>query len=63
MVTNLAAIIGGFGWIGVEMIKRRTTRMSLNGFCNGAMAGLVIITPASGFVKPHFSLIFGLIGK
>ena len=45
------------------MIRRRTRRMSLNGFCSGAIAGLVTVTPASGFVQPHYAIVFGLVGN
>ena len=44
-----------------EMLVKRTRKMSLAGFCNGAVAGLVSITPASGFVTPYYSLIFGFL--
>ncbi len=36
--------------------------MSLNGFCCGAVAGLVCITPASGFTSPHYAPVFGILG-
>lgn len=32
------------------------------GFCSGAIAGLVAITPASGFVPPWSAVIFGVVG-
>ena len=63
VITNLAASIGGFSWMFTDMLWRRSTKMSLNGFCCGAVAGLVAITPASGFVSPYYSLVFGLVGK
>jgi ammonium transporter, Amt family len=62
VVSNLAASVGGITWMFVEMIVCRKKRMSLNGFCCGAIAGLVCITSASGFVRPHYSIIFGFIG-
>jgi len=46
-----------------EMIAKRTKKMSLNGFCCGAVSGLVTITPASGFVSPAYSIIIGFLGK
>ncbi len=36
--------------------------MSLNGFCCGAVSGLVTITPASGFVSPVYAVIIGFLG-
>ena len=61
VVTNLSASVGGLSWMFTDMIWNRKRKMSLNSFCAGAVAGLVAITPASGFVKPYFSLIFGLL--
>ena len=37
--------------------------MSLNGFCSGSVAALVGITPASGFVRPHFAVLIGIISN
>jgi ammonium transporter, Amt family len=62
VVSNLSASVGGLTWMLAEMIKNRTTKMSLNGLCAGAIAGLVCITPAAGFVTPYYSLVFGFIG-
>jgi Amt family ammonium transporter len=45
-----------------EMIAKRTKKMSLNGFCCGAVSGLVTITPASGFVSPVYAVIIGFLG-
>ena len=44
-----------------ESLVERTKKMKLSGFCAGAIAGLVTITPASGYVTPYYSLIFGLV--
>ena len=60
IVSNLAAATAGMTWILLEMILKRSRKMSLNGFCAGAVAGLVAITPASGFVSPLYSIVFGL---
>lgn len=48
--TNTAASAGVLGWCLVDYIKRRG-RFSLVGACEGAIAGLVGITPAAGFVS------------
>jgi Amt family ammonium transporter len=61
IVSNLSASIGGLSWMFTHMIFKRTKKMSLNGFCCGAISGLVAITPGSGFVSPVYSLIFGLL--
>ena len=46
-----------------EMIVKRTKKLSLNGFCCGAVSGLVVITPAAGFVSPAYSTVFGFLGN
>ena len=48
IVTNLAASVGGLTWMLWDYRLER--KWSAVGFCAGAIAGLVAITPASGFV-------------
>jgi len=48
IVTNLAASVGGLTWMFWDYRLER--KWSAVGFCSGAIAGLVAITPASGFV-------------
>ena len=48
VVTNLAASVGGMTWC--LMDYRIEQKWSVVGFCSGVVAGLVAITPASGFV-------------
>ncbi len=48
IVTNLAASVGGLTWMIWDY--RIDHKWSAVGFCSGAIAGLVAITPASGFV-------------
>ena len=48
IVTNLAASVGGLTWMLWDYRLER--KWSAVGFCSGAIAGLVAITPASGFV-------------
>ena len=62
-MTNLAASVGGITWMLTEMLYNRSRKMSLYGFCCGAVTGLVAITPASGFTTPYYSLVFGLAGN
>jgi Amt family ammonium transporter len=57
LVTQVAAATGALGWLLVEFILRG--RVSLLGACSGAVAGLVAITPASGFVDVKAALIIG----
>lgn len=46
-------------WIGVEAIFKR--KASMLGGASGAVAGLVVITPACGFVGPMGSIVLGLL--
>ena len=48
IVTNLAASVGGLTWMLWDYRLER--KWSAVGFCSGAIAGLVAITPGSGFV-------------
>ena len=63
IVTNLAASIGGLSWVLTDCLYKRSRKMSLYGFCNGAVSGLVTITPASGFASPASSVVFGVLGN
>jgi ammonium transporter, Amt family len=56
--THLAAAAGGLAWAGMEWITRG--KPSVLGTCSGVVAGLVCITPASGFVQPMPALIMGV---
>jgi Amt family ammonium transporter len=58
MNTNLAAAAGMLGWLFVE--KMRTGKPTTLGAASGAVAGLVGITPAAGFVEPMAALVIGL---
>ncbi len=58
-VTHIAAGTGALAWMMGEWIMRR--RPSLLGLCSGAVAGLVAITPASGFVGVRAALVIGLV--
>lgn len=57
--THFAAAAGAVTWAGMEWIFRG--RPTLLGACSGLVAGLVCITPASGFVQPITGLIFGIV--
>ncbi|MEK6643605.1 MAG: ammonium transporter [Planctomycetota bacterium] len=58
--TNTAAAAAALGWIATERL--RTGKPTLLGLASGAVAGLVVITPAAGFVTPGASIIMGLMG-
>lgn len=57
MVTNTAAATGGLAWLFIEWTHKR--KPTLLGLASGAIAGLVGITPAAGFVTLAGSLVIG----
>ena len=59
VATHFAAASAAVGWAAAEWI--RNGKPSVLGAISGAVAGLVAITPASGFVKPMPALAIGLI--
>ena len=59
MTTTLAAATAGFVWAVIEKMHRG--HMSILGFCSGIVAGLVVITPACGFVTANGAMIIGLL--
>ena len=59
VATHFAAASAAIAWAGAEWI--RNGKASVLGGISGAVAGLVAITPASGFVKPMPALAIGLI--
>jgi Amt family ammonium transporter len=57
-VTQIATAVAGFTWMLVEWAHR--SKPTVIGICSGAVAGLVAITPASGFVGPVGSMCIGV---
>ncbi len=57
--TQIAGAAGALTWMAVEWYKH--DRASVLGIISGAVAGLVAITPACGFVSPAGALAIGLI--
>jgi len=58
-VTQIATAAAALSWMIVEWMLRG--KPSVLGLISGAVAGLVAITPASGFVDPTGALVLGLI--
>jgi Amt family ammonium transporter len=56
--THFAAAAGALAWAGMEWWLRG--KPSVLGTCSGAVAGLVCITPASGYVQPMPALLIGV---
>jgi Amt family ammonium transporter len=59
VVTNLAAAAAAVSWMATDWIRKG--KPSAIGMSVGAVAGLVAITPASGYVGPMPSIIIGLV--
>jgi Amt family ammonium transporter len=58
MTTTIATAVASFVWPVLEWIVRG--KPSVLGFCSGAVAGLVVVTPACGFIDAKGALIIGL---
>src|SRR5216110_2670380 len=58
MTTTLATAVASFTWAGLEWLLRG--KPSVLGFCSGAVGGLVVITPACGFVDANGAVIIGV---
>jgi Amt family ammonium transporter len=58
VATHFAAAAGALAWAFVEWI--RGGKPTVLGAISGAVAGLVAITPASGFTTPMWSIVIGL---
>jgi len=56
--TTLATAVASFTWAMLEYVLRG--KPSVLGFCSGAVAGLVVITPACGYVAPTGAVIIGI---
>jgi Amt family ammonium transporter len=59
VATHFASATGALGWALAEWI--RNGKPSVLGAISGCVAGLVAITPASGFVKPFPAMLIGLL--
>ncbi|MCK9572763.1 MAG: ammonium transporter [Candidatus Omnitrophica bacterium] len=59
VVTHTAAAAAGLSWALIEWI--RNGKPTIFGVCSGAVAGLVAITPAAGFVGVVPAIIIGLL--
>ena len=60
VTTQMAAAAGVLGWLLVEW--KHVGKPTSLGAASGALAGLVAITPAAGFVDIWASLVIGLVG-
>jgi len=59
LATQMATAAAALGWMFAEWISKG--KPSVLGIASGAVAGLVAITPASGFVGPTPAVIIGVV--
>ena len=57
--TTIAAAVACFTWGMIEKIFRGNA--SILGFCSGVVAGLVVVTPAAGFITTTGAVIIGVL--
>jgi ammonium transporter, Amt family len=57
--TTLAAAVAGGAWAGIEWVMKG--KPTVLGFCSGIVGGLVVITPAAGFVTAGGAMIIGVL--
>jgi Amt family ammonium transporter len=57
--TTLATAVASFTWAMIEYIIKG--KPSILGYCSGAVAGLVVITPACGFVTANGAVLIGIL--
>jgi Amt family ammonium transporter len=58
VVTNTAAATAGLAWLFISWMQGKPSSL---GFVTGAVAGLVAITPAAGYVTPMAAMIIGAV--
>lgn len=58
MTTTLATAVASFVWAMAEYILKG--KPSVLGFCSGAVAGLVVVTPATGFINSSGAVFIGI---
>ncbi len=59
VTTNTASASAALGWMAIEWLTRK--KPTALGAVSGAVAGLVAITPAAGFVSPLSAIVIGLL--
>jgi Amt family ammonium transporter len=59
MTTTLATAVACLAWASAEFVIKG--KPSILGYCSGAVAGLVVITPACGFVDASGAVIIGVL--
>ena len=59
MTTTMAAAVASFAWAMTEWIVKG--KPSVLGFCSGVVAGLVVVTPACGFITVSGAILIGIL--
>jgi Amt family ammonium transporter len=59
MTTTIAAAVASVTWALLELVTRG--KASILGFCSGVVAGLVVVTPACGFINATGAIIIGIL--
>jgi Amt family ammonium transporter len=59
MTTTLATAVASFVWAMAEYALKG--KPSVLGFCSGAVAGLVVVTPATGFINSSGAILIGIV--
>jgi Amt family ammonium transporter len=57
--TTLATAVASFTWATLEFVLRK--KASVLGFCSGAVAGLVVVTPCCGFIDSTSAMWVGIL--
>jgi len=65
--TNVSAASSMMIWIILDIIKGKSRGdnvifVSIPGICSAVVSGLVVITPAAGYIQPGYAILIGLIG-
>jgi Amt family ammonium transporter len=58
MTTTMATAVASFVWAMAEYLFKG--KPSILGFCSGAVAGLVVVTPACGFITVSGAILIGI---
>jgi Amt family ammonium transporter len=59
LTTTLATAVASFTWAVAEFLLRG--KPSILGFCSGVVAGLVVVTPACGFITANGAILVGVL--
>lgn len=65
--SNVAAAASMIIWIILDMIHRKYRGQNINfvsipGVCSATVVGLVVVTPAAGYIQPGYAILMGSIG-